>query len=118
MENNLQEDKMWQDAMSGLMAWDVFQKKQAEKYLLKKSSFCEEFKELRWYERWFYWVKTFICLKLNLTGGSYLNDAINTHCWDESSCGTQDGTYYSWYGCWVEMGLFKNWKVQVASDGT
>lgn len=112
------DQEMWDEAMKGVMKWQDYQERQAVKELFKKSSFNDEFKELPWYKMGFYWLKTFICLKLGRTDGSYVGDAINVHYWDHETCGTQDGTYQSWWSCWVEMGVFKNWKVVVSRDGT
>lgn len=117
-KKDIREDEDWQAAMDGLMKWEKFQQKQAFKYLFNKKSFDDEFKEQRFYQRWFYWLKTLVCLKMGWVNGSYLNDSINVHHWDEECCATQDGTYYSWWSCWVEIGVFKNWRVDVSRDGT
>lgn len=118
MSEQISETESWEHAMEGVRAWERFQQKEGFKCLFKRKSFDDEFLELRWYERWFYWVKTLICLKLRRLNGSYLNDSINVHHWNEETCATQDGTYYSWWSCWVEKGVFKNWNVDVSKDGT
>lgn len=113
-----QDEQLYKDFSEGMMAWDEIRRKKAIKALFTKNGINDEFNDLRWFEKPFYWVKTLVCLLLKRTGGSYLNN--NAFCiatWDEHpSCGEYSG--YDWDSCWIEIGLFKNWRVCICSDSS
>lgn len=110
------EDEMWDEAMKGKIEWEDHMRIEAIECLFSKSTLDDEYKELSLLLRIFYWVKCFLCLCLDRTWGSYLNGSISMVVWNFHSNGYDGGQ--SWMGCWVEKGIFKNWRVCVTSDGT
>lgn len=106
-----------QSLIDGLNAWEEHKRRKAIKNMFKKKSFDDQFKDWNYVQRILYWVKTIICLLLKRTHGSYLNNSVCVINWDfYPSCGEYDG--YNWTACWVEIGLFKNWKVCICSDSS
>lgn len=113
-----EEDKInRQDFGEGLLAWDEYRRKKAIIAMFKRKSFNDEFDELKWFQKPFYWFKTIICLLFKRTGGSYLGDSVCIISWDFHP---SVGEYYGqdWTSCWVETGFFKNWKVCICSDSS
>lgn len=92
-------------------------RKCALKALFKRKSFCDEWEDFRFYEKWFYWFKILICLLFDWTNGSYLDDSTDCLYWNQQpSSGEYSG--YEWESLWVEHGFFKNWKVCIMSDSS
>lgn len=108
-------DEQMDGLMEGLKAWDEHQRKRAIKNLFKKDSWGSDLSSYNYFVRCWSWLKTFICLCLKNTKGSYLDD--NTFCilsYDE----TQNMESTSWEAVWVSPKLFSGWQVCVGSDGT
>lgn len=107
------EDKyMEQQFADAMKSWDKHKRKRALEALFENDSIGYEIKEYKLPVRWF---KTWICLLLDRTNGSYLDR--NKFCilsYDESS-GYES---QSWDACWVSPYLFKDWNVCLACDGT
>lgn len=110
------EEEQWEMAMRGVIEYEDEKRQQAINELFKRNSLDDEFLELPWYKRIFYWFKCFICLGLERTNGSYLVDTVAMVNWNGRS-GGPEGCYY-WDCVWVEMGVFKGWRVCVSSDST
>jgi hypothetical protein len=66
--------------------------------------------------KWFYWFKSLVCLLLNRTNGSYLKGSAICYFNGRNSCGEYSGC--DWEACWVEEGIFKNWRVCVITDSS
>jgi len=112
---NLKGEEPAEDYSDAYKAMYDYQVKRAKKALFEKHSIDSEIKDYNIFIRSFCWVKTFICLLLKRTGGSYLDK--HTVCilsYDESS-GYES---QSWDAVWVSTKLFSGWHVCLASDGT
>lgn len=127
MENNyyevtekdfeLTEREMWDEAMAGVWEYESeYLPMEAIECLFKKNDWSCEFTELIWYEKIFYWFKAFICLGFRRLRGNYYKNYFPIVNWNETSNGECGGT--SWECCYVGMGVFKNWNVQIVRDGT
>lgn len=105
-ETKTDEDKyMEQQFADAMESWDRYKRKRALKALFEKDSIGWEIKEYELPVRWFCLFKTWVCLLLNRTNGSYLDR--NKFCvlaYDESS-GYES---QSWDACWVSPYLFKD----------
>lgn len=96
-------------------AMDEYKRQRALEAIFEKDSISFELYEFNWFMRLFCLIKTWICLKLNRTNGSYLDS--NKFCilaFDERS-GMES---MSWDACWVSPYFFKDWNVCLATDGT
>lgn len=62
--------------------------------------------------RYFYWLKAFICLKLNKF--NHKGFGIHVITYDEYNC--PDST--NWQYVSVGEGMFTNWGIEIGSDGT
>lgn len=86
----------------------------ALKAMLKRGNITGDAKELPLCQFYFCWIKTFVCLLLNRTGGSIMRDAklcIITH---SERCGYEG---ISWDSVWVSPHFFKDWNVALYEDG-
>lgn len=84
-------------------------------YLFQKCQWSEDFTWMRRPHRWFYFIKTFICLCLNLRG-AHFND-ISILFFDETPIYGECGGY-DWTILEVGEGIFENWYISIYSDGT
>lgn len=83
--------------------------------LFEKDTKSFELEDFNFAMRLFCLFKTWVCLKLKRTQGSYLEP--NSFCilaYDETSCMGS----LSWSAVWVTPYLFKDWNVDVGEDGT
>jgi hypothetical protein len=85
---------------------------------LTVSGWLEEFTELPWYSKAFYWFKALCCLLLNRTGGSYLvSGSCQITFWNlHPSGGEYSG--YDWTAIWIMPGVFSDWNVCIAGDSS
>lgn len=97
------------------LQYQKYYRKRAIRACFNKVNIDMELKELHTGLRIFYWLKTLICLLLNRTHGLYLMNSIYALGYDSYRDYWGE---YSWRGCWVERGVFKNWQVCLASDGS
>lgn len=107
-------DKEKKEFAEAMQAMETYRRNRALKALFEKSSFDLELNDLNFFMKLFCWVKTLICLLLNRTNGSYLDD--DKFCilsYDEYSFIEGIG----WDACWVSPYFFKDWNVCLASDG-
>jgi hypothetical protein len=113
------EEEMQQALSEGLDAWDEHRRKQALKHMFKRKNlvgdFYYDFRKKPWAIA-FYWLKALICILLKRTNGDYFN-AHDICMWDQRpACGEYDG--WDWECCWVEEGVFKNWRVCIMGDSS
>lgn len=95
------------------IAMDEYKRQRALEAIFIKGNFTYELSCFNWFVRTFCLLKTWICLKLNRTKGSYMDE--NKFCistFDEQNC----GEYMCWESCWVSPSLFKDWNVCLTSD--
>jgi len=108
------EEEIKDDFLRSMDAWDKHKRKRALRALFEKDSIDYSITDFKYHIRVFCWLKTLICLLLNRTKGSYLDD--DKFCilsYDESSCGESIG----WETCWVSHCIVKDWNVCLTSDG-
>ena len=92
-----------------------YERLRALKAVFEKDSKSYELSDFNLFVRFFCLFKTWVCLNLKRTNGSYMDK--NKFCilaYDERSY--PDGT--SWDAVWVSPYLFKDWNVCLAIDGT
>lgn len=111
----LTQEEIWEDISNGMAEAEDITRRQAIEMLFKKNHYQDDFLELPWYLKAFYWVKTFLCLGFGLTNGVTFNPSICMVCWNDRRI----GELVSWDCCWVETetGIFRNWRVHVGTDG-
>lgn len=107
-----EEKKQWADAFK---ARDEYKRKRALRALFEKDSISCEMMDYNIAIRSFLWLKTFICLLLNRTGGTYLDYGKGCVLSYDESFGYEGS---SWDACWCSPFVFKDWNVCLASDGT
>ena len=107
-----QETKIFNKAMAD---YEKYKRSRALKALFEKEARGDVREDYGYARYVFCWLKTLICLLLNRTGGSYMDN--NKFCiiaYDERY--GMEGS--SWDACWVSPYLFRDWNVCLASDGT
>jgi len=109
------EEEMYEIAGTGLAAIEEIKEAEALEAIFKKECFASEFSDMPWYAKAFYWFKTLVCLCFKWYNGSYLNDSFPIVYWNEYG-GHEGGS--NWDACWIEAGIFTNWKVCIMSDSS
>ena len=107
-----EEKEIYYDAMR---QYEECKRERALEALFERYSINSDLKDYPFIIRIFIWVKTWICLKLKRTNGTYMdNHTICVLSYDEQygmEC-------QSWDACWCSTRLFSGWQVCLASDGT
>lgn len=107
------EQEQWVKAFSGME--DYHRERAIENMFIRKSLDCD-MPDYNVVIRCWVWLKTFLCLVLNRTSGSYINSgSVNVLSYDWE----QGYESQSWRSVWVDSPkLFSGWQVCLASDGT
>lgn len=108
-------EKEEQEFSRAMESCEEYKRRRALRALFEKDSIGYDTSDYNYFIQFFCWAKTWICLLLNRTNGSYLDN--NKFCvlaYDERA--TMEGQ--CWDACWVSPYLFKDWNVCLASDGT
>lgn len=109
----LTQEEIWKDISIGLSEVEEITRQQAMEILFKKEHLQDDFTDLPWTYRVFYWVKTLLCLGFCLTKGQPFSNGIIMICWNDRRLLET----VSWDYCEVGSGIFRNWWVRLGTDG-
>jgi len=109
-ELTAEQEKQWAEALD---AYCEYQIDSCKDILKGEIEYSDQFTDLNFLLRWYYWLKAFICLKLGRTAADPLSfDTIEIGIYDYTSY-----EYESWTSFYVMKGLL-NWQVGISADGT